>query len=210
VTIVGKPGNSAGGIRFISGRGLVLDQVWIKGFDVGILFRPNTAAAGGVPSQLHISNSVIAESISPTSGNIFIANIGAVSVAATLDRVTVRNGTHGVEVYGHLGTGQIDVEVNESVSAAHTGGGYIADSAAGQAHVNLKVTNSVAHNNASFGALATGAQAFMIVSRSSLARNGVGLAQQSGSTVATYTNNDINFNDGGNNTSGTITNIPQK
>jgi len=48
----------------------------------------------------------------------------------------------------------------------------------------------------------------MIVSGSSLTDNGTGLAQLNGSTVATYTNNDVNFNT--TNVSGTITPIPQR
>ncbi len=48
----------------------------------------------------------------------------------------------------------------------------------------------------------------MIVSGSSLTKNGTGLAQLSSSTVATYTNNDVNFNT--TNVSGVITAIAQR
>ena len=70
------------------------------------------------------------------------------------------------------------------------------------------IDHSTAENNGVYGAIATGAQAFMIVGGSTLMGNGTGLAQSSGATVASYGNNGINFNT--TNTSGTITPIPQK
>ena len=208
VTIVAQGTSFVPGIHFSSGRGLVLDEVWLKGFNDGLSFIPGTAAAGGVPSQLHVSNSVIGEN---TGVNIFIESFGAVSAAATLDRVTVRNGVDGVRARGNPGqTGQIDVEAVESVASGNSGNGFFANSTTGNPAVHFKVTRSIAHNNGLNGAKGDGAQAFMIVSGSSLAKNGTGLAQANSSTVATYTNNDINFNNGGSNTSGTITPIPQK
>ena len=70
------------------------------------------------------------------------------------------------------------------------------------------IDRSTADNNGAFGAVATGAQAFMIVGGSTLMRNGTGLAQLSGATVATPGNNLINFNT--TNTSGAITPIALK
>lgn len=70
------------------------------------------------------------------------------------------------------------------------------------------IDRSTAQGNGAYGAVATGAQAFMIVSNSVLVHNGTGLAQLSGATVASTGNNTINFNTP--NTSGTITsNVPQ-
>ena len=201
---------ASSGIVFNRGMALILDSVWIKGHpSFGLLFQPDTAAGDGMPTRLHIRDSVIAEN---GAGNIYIVPfLNGISVAATLERVTVRNSTFGVKADGDSqATGQIDVEAFESIASSNSTNGYIAVSNAGKAPVHFKVTRSVAHNNAAFGAVASGAQAFMIVSGSSLARNGTGLSQQSSSTVATYTNNDVNFNNGGSNTSGTITNIPQK
>jgi hypothetical protein len=209
LTIIPQAGSGAAGLVFNSGKTLVLDKVWIKGAasSFGLVFQPNTAASGGV-SQLQMRDSVVAEN---ALGNILIKPSNNLTVAATLNRVTVRNSTFGVRADGTNQTaGQIDVEVIESIASSNGTNGYIAVSNAGQTPVHFKVTRSIAHNNASFGAVASGAQAFMIVSESSLARNGTGLSQQSSSTVATYTNNDINFNNGGSNIGGTITPITRK
>jgi hypothetical protein len=105
-------------------------------------------------------------------------------------------------------TGQINVEVRDSVAVHHNNNGFIAASDSGQAQIRYKITRSSAFENGSFGAVANGAQAFMIVSGSSLTDNGTGLAQLNGSTVATYTNNDVNFNT--TNVVGTITAIAQR
>ena len=105
-------------------------------------------------------------------------------------------------------TGQIDVEVRDSAVAHHANNGMLAVSDAGQARIQYKITRSSAANNGAFGAVASGVQAFMIVDGSSLTKNGTGLAQLNGSTVATYGNNGINFNT--TNTSGTLTPIPLK
>jgi len=78
----------------------------------------------------------------------------------------------------------------------------------GTAQVTAMIDRSTADNNGVFGVVGNGAQAFVIVTGSTLTRNGTGLGQLADSTVATFMNNAINFN--GNNISGTITNISKK
>jgi hypothetical protein len=148
--------------------------------------------------------------ISDTSiGNILIQPTGSATVHALFNRVTVAGSGFGIKADGSgQTTGQINVEVRDSVAAHHTNNGFIASSDSGQAQIRYKITHSSAFDNGSFGAVASGAQAFMIVGGSSLTDNGTGLAQLNGATVATYTNNDVNFNT--TNTSGSITAIAQK
>jgi hypothetical protein len=64
------------------------------------------------------------------------------------------------------------------------------------------IERSTASGNGAYGAVATGAQAFMIATYSTLIGNGTGLAQLSGATVASTATNTINFN--ATNTSGSI------
>src|SRR5664279_196755 len=84
LAILKQNSTSGSGIVFNRGKALILDSVWIAGqHSYGLLFQPDTAAAGGVPTQLHVHNSVIAEN---GLGNIYIIPfLNGISVAATLD-----------------------------------------------------------------------------------------------------------------------------
>jgi hypothetical protein len=168
-------------------------------FGYGIRFAPNGTA------RLDVSDSTISDN----TGNILIHPTSGATVHALFNRVTVAGSTFGIKADGSgQTTGQINVEVRDSVAAHHTNNGFIASSDSGQAQIRYKITHSSVFDNGSFGAVASGAQAFMIVGGSSLTDNGTGLAQLNGATVATYTNNDVNFNT--TNTSGSITAIAQK
>jgi hypothetical protein len=183
---------------------LVLDNVQIKGTTGGgggVSFRPNGSA------KLVMSDCLVADNGS--GGNILIRPTNNASVQAVINRVTTASSVFWIKVDGSgQSAGVIDVEVRDSVAAGHTNNGFIAASGAGQAQIRFKITRSTASGNGAFGAVATGAQAFVIVGGSSLTGNATGLAQLSGATVASYGNNEINFNT--TNTSGTITPIATK
>jgi len=195
------------GVIFTGAGLLQLENVKIRGWQGGgggLLFQPTG------PAKLVMSNSTVADN--GTGGNILVrptTGVDGAGVAALFDRVTVAGSVFGIKADGSgQAAGQIDVDVRDSVAAHHGNNGFIAASDAGQAPIHYKITRSTGFNNGSFGAVATGAQAFMIVSGSSLTKNGTGLAQLSGSTVATYTNNDVNFNT--TNVAGSITAIAQR
>jgi len=154
-------------------------------------------------STITIKNSTIWNNV---KGNILVESQKPISLV--LDRTTVAGGLYGIRADGNsaYGSGQIDVEVRDSFLGHHTNNGVLAVS--DNAPIHFKVTRSTLADNGVYGAVATGTQAFMIVDGSSLTKNGTGLAQLSGSTVATYGNNGINFN--ATNTSGTITPITPK
>ena len=195
------------GLAFTGGGLLQLENVKVRGFrggGGGVLFQPNG------PAKLVMSNSTVADNGS--GGNILVrptTGVDGTGVAALFDRVTTVGSVFGIKADGSgQASGQIDVDVRDSVSAHNANNGFIAAADTGQAPIHYKITRSTAFNNGAFGAVATGAQAFMIVSGSSLTKNGTGLAQLNPSTVATYTNNDVNFNT--TNVSGSITTIAQR
>ncbi len=172
----------SGAFPFIfNGAGLLqLENVKIRGWRGGaggIRFTPNG------PAKLVMSNSTVADN--GTGGNILIQPTGGAPVQAMFDGVTVDGSVFGIKAEGGgQASGQIDVEVRDSVVAHHSNNGFIAASNAGQAPIHYSITQSSAFNNSAFGAVATGAQAFMIVGNNSLKKNGTGLAQLNGSTVA--------------------------
>jgi len=120
--------------------------------------------------------------------------------------VTFR-GPYGIKADNSDGSGLIRVDVRNSVSKGNANNGYLAVGT-GANPIHFMIDHSTADNNGVYGAVATGAQAFMIVGSSTLMGNGTGLAQLSGATVASYGNNGVNFNT--TNTSGTITPITLK
>jgi hypothetical protein len=67
------------------------------------------------------------------------------------------------------------------------------------------VDHSTADGNGAFGAVATGANAILTVTNSTLINNGTGLGQLGSATVNTLVNNTINLNTTA--TSGTITSV---
>jgi hypothetical protein len=195
-----------GGIFFDRGAGLYLEncafvRTGVNG--VGLKFAPATPA-GSLPIELRVSNSVI--SLNP-GGNVLIKPSNGVAVAALFDNVHMVGGLYGIRADTSGGSGLIRVDVRNSVAKGNTNNGYLAVGT-GTSPVHFMIDHSTAENNAVNGAVATGANAFMIVANSTLMGNGTGLAQQSGATVASTGTNTINFNT--TNTSGAITPITPK
>lgn len=197
------------GIVFNSGKQLWLENVELHGFAsataIGLNFIPSSAASGGNPTGLFVRNSTIHGN---SAGNVLIRPTSAVAVNAVFDHAALGGGTYGIRADNSGGSGFLHLDVTDSVATSHSNNGFLAVGT-GANPVHFMIDRSTAQGNGVYGAVATGAQAFMIVSNSILASNGTGLSQQSGATVATYTNNGINFNLT-NNTEGTITPIAPK
>jgi len=177
-------------VDFIGGGTLILDKVKVAGWQNaggGLGIRPSRTAT------VLVSNSFIADNGS--GGNVLIRPTGSAPLAVTFKNDTISNSVFGIKADGSgQASGQVDVDVNDSVAAGNANNGFIAVSNAGQAPIHFKVTHSVAFNNGAYGVVATGAEAFMIVDNSSLTKNGTGLAQLSDATVATYGNVAVNYN----------------
>src|SRR5664279_2432570 len=203
-------GGPNAGILFASGAALHLENCTLVGTSAGgpaaLHFAPTTAATGGVPTELSVRNSTISGN---PGGNVLIQPSAGVAVAALFENTLMAEGIYGIRADNSAGSGMIRVDVKYSTAKGNTNNGYLAVGT-GANPVHFMIDHSTAENNGVNGAVATGSQAFMIVSNSTLTGNGTGLSQQSGATVASTGNNTINFNNNGNNTSGTITPIPQK
>ena len=192
-------------VRILGGGTLIIENCVFENFKASGARAIDITLSGGSFSLI-MTNSRVSNS---TAGNILIRPTDNATVSAVFDRVTVTQSTFGIKADGSgQSGGQIDVEVRDSIVAHHSTNGFISVSDAGQAPIHFKVTRSSAANNMAFGAVASGAQAFMILGGTTLTKNGTGLAQLNGATVASYGNNEINFNT--TNTSGTITLIGLK
>jgi hypothetical protein len=171
------------------------------------LITPTVAARS--PTKLTIRNCSISSSFSSSDGNgVLIKPANGVSVTALIENTLLSGGVYGLRVDGTGQTsGRIDVDVKNTVSSQHTSNGFLAISNSGQATVRLNIEHSTAFDNAAFGAVATGAQVGMIINDSTFVRNGTGVAQQNGASVASYKNNSIHLNITAS-TAGTISAIP--
>jgi len=190
------------GILFNSGLGLFMRNVTLSGFtDVAINFAPNTSPAGGVPAQLGMKDSVIAQN---TNGNVLIKPSNSVLASVNFKRVTIRNSVYGIRADDSAGSGLIKVDVTDLGAFNHSNNGFLAVGT-GTGPVHFMIDRCAAQNNGTYGAVATGSNAFMILSNSTIVSNATGVAQLSGSTVAMPGNNVVNFNT--TNITGTITSI---
>jgi hypothetical protein len=196
------------GILFASGAALHVENCTLVGTagsgPAALYFAPTAAASGGVPTELSVRNSAITAS---PNGNVLIKPSAGVAVAALIENTLMAEGLFGIRADTSGGSGLIGVDVRNSVAKGNSSNGFLAVGT-GASPVHFMIDRSTAENNGVNGAVATGSQAFMIVTNSTLMRNGTGLSQQSGATVASTGTNTINFNT--TNTSGTITPIALK
>lgn len=191
------------GIAFGGGAALYVENCTLSATKAGgpaaLHFVPKTGAAGGVPTELTVRNSTITDN---PAGNILIKPNNGVAVAALIENTLMAKGLYGIRADDFAGSGMIRVDVRNSAAKGNSNNGFLAVGT-GANPIHFMIDRSTAENNGVYGAIATGAQAFMIVGSSTLMGNGTGLAQASGATVASYGNNGINFNTA--NTNGTIT-----
>ena len=201
--IIDQAGISNVGIGFVSGAALHVENCTLVGTGTSgpasLYFAPATAASGGVPTELTVRNSTITDN---PVGNVLIKPSAGVAVAALIENTLMAKGLYGIRADDFAGSGMIRVDVRNSVAKGNINNGFLAVGTGANA-IQFMIDHSTAENNGVYGAIATGAQAFMIVGSSTLMGNGTGLAQASGATVASYGNNGVNFNT--TNTSGTIT-----
>ena len=189
------------GIVFNSGRGVYLRNVALFNFSgnpgIGINFAPNSSV--GKPVQLDIKNSDIENN---ANGNVLIKPSNSVDVAVKFNSVTIRNGNYGARADDSAGSGTVRVDATNTDVLNHKNNGFLV-AGPGANPVHFMIDHSTAQNNGAYGAVATGSQAFMILSNSTIVSNVTGVAQLSGSTVAMSGNSVVNFN--ATNITGTIT-----
>ncbi|MBV8849010.1 MAG: hypothetical protein JOZ16_05435 [Methylobacteriaceae bacterium] len=197
ITVDQMNGGSLVGISLNSGAALELENIAIVNAPGGGLHViPNVGAAASIV----VKDSFFGYNL---AGNVLIAPKAGVVVNAVFDRVTTPSGAFGIKA-DNSDSGKIRADVRDSVANDNANNGYIAVGN-GANPVHFMIERSTASGNGAYGAVASGAQAFMIATYSTLIGNATGLAQLAGSTVASTGTNTINFNTA--NKSGTITPI---
>ena len=204
----------AGNGDIVSLRGLTFDGV--IGGNVGIEILHNMSA-------VHIQNCVIKNFQSPgfgilnhsTIGQLLISdtliyNNGSIAgtggivlrgnVNVTLDRVHLENNVVGLLADGTDDTDTtvkgIFVVVRDSVAAANAADGIFARTKAGRGPAFMVVERGTSVNNAGSGIHADGPGATVLLSDSTISRNGAGVSTANGGQLISYGNNRNNNNVG--------------
>jgi len=177
------------GIRFISGRSLVLQDVFIQ----------NQNGQTGIAITPAGSAEFYAENVTVTDGatGIHFRPTGASgSVRAILRNVRAQNNSANglnVDTNGNTAPAGIVVAVDNS-SLTGNANGIVVSALSGTTTATVMVTDSVVAHNSIAGITATGAAARIRVGNSSITGNTTGVSFSGGAAVNTYGNNRLNGN----------------
>lgn len=176
-------GTGLNGIRFLSGAALHVENCDIVNFSGhGIDFEPSVAA------QLFVVDTTVRENNSINSNGVFIKPTGAGSARANLDRVHLDRNRVGVRAFDNS-----TVTIRDSVASGSDINGFIAVS--NSAVVEMILENCTASNtNTGTGVRATGANATLRLSNSTVIGNLTGLSVASGASIISFGNNRITGN----------------
>ena len=198
--VVDGLGLSGIGIDFISGSALHIQNCVVRNFNApgtanGINFNPQGR------SRLFMSDTIIYNNgSSANTGGIRIATCCMASTGAdvVLDRVHLENNVYGVRVDGNGGAGGpgAHVVIRDSVVSGNVGSGIIATTVPDQAPAFIFVERSSTVNNAASGIRADGPGATVLLSDSTITRNGTGVTTVGGGQLISYGNNRNNNNIG--------------
>lgn len=180
-------GTGLNGVRFISGLGLVIENVDVFGFTQNAVNIIHTAGAARV--------SIIDSDFTNNGGSgINVHPTAGASVGATFVRVRAVKNANGV-VVDASNAGILNVSVESSEVGNSSGSGFQVTTIAGGGTSRLMIVRSTAASN-NTGVGVSGASATALVSQSALFLNSTGFSN-SGGTLLSYRNNNVfNINDG--------------
>jgi hypothetical protein len=184
------------GVRFISGKSLLLENVTIQNqkSGAGVSIAPNATAATPTISfnaqNVTVANSAIGILIQPPVSS-------PAGVRGTLNNVRVVSNTGiglSVNTTNVMSGSGVRLAVNDSVFSRNSNG-VSATASVGSVAAAVMLDRVVASENTGNGVMATGTAATVAVANSTIFSNGVGAASISSGNLFTYTNNQMNFNE---------------
>jgi hypothetical protein len=172
-------GTGLSGIVFNSGGALHVEGCTINGFlNRGIDFFPSAQ------SQLFVKDTRVRDN---AGGGIWVAPAAGGGATASIDHVLLERGVFGVKA-DQIST----VVVRDSVVAASTNNGFVANGGAGAA--NLTIESSVATGSGINGVVSNGPTATIRISNMTITGNGTGVLSMSGGALVSFGNNRIKGN----------------
>lgn len=190
--IIDGLGTGGIGISWPFGPALVVKNCVIRNFK-------NAGSGWGIAVQiaasgrLTVTDTLIVNNGASGVGAGILINPSGGNTSVVLDRVRVTNNFFGIIANGSNG-GAVHGTVSDSVVAHSTNNGITVNTANtnGPSVVLSVDTTRVGHNN--FGLVATGANAGMLVSNSTVAHNATGLSTSNSGVLLSYKNNNVNAN----------------
>jgi len=157
---------------------------------LGIAFIPT------VRSQLFVSDTIIFNNGSTSlTGRILIEPHATSSANVVLDRVHLENNVDGLRIDSRFGSGPgAHVVVRDSVFSGNAANGIHAQTTAGKSPAFALVEHSTMVNNGQSGILADGPGATLLLSDSTITRNGTGVSTVNSGQLISYGNNRNNNN----------------
>ena len=154
--------------------------------------------APSVTSHIFISDTLIYNNGSTANtGGILIEGQGGNGVTAVLDRVHIENNVLGLKVDNQFSTGfGSTVVVRDSVLTGNASNAITASVPSGLPGALLLVERATIVSNAGTGILASGVHANVLLSDSTISRNGTGVSAVGGGQLISYGNNRNNNNFG--------------
>ncbi len=170
-------GTGLGGIRFLAGAALHVEDCTINNFTTGIDFQPSGA------SELVVRNTVIRNTTAATGGGILIKPSGAGTALALIESSGVTNHRFGLRA--EPGS---KVTVRNSYASNNSTNGFLAIAATGAAELNLE--NVVASGNVGAGVRSEGsANSIVRLWSSGVFNNGTGLQAVTGGQILSFGQN---------------------
>jgi hypothetical protein len=175
--IINGAATGLNGIRFLAGGTLSIENCLIDGFT-----QKGIDVAPGASVKVFIKDSIIRNA---AGGGIQIDPTGGTTIAA-IDHVRVENSLFGIRVDDNT-----KATITNSVTSNNTNNGFVANSAAGLAEMNID--NSTSSNNGSAalsgGLRASGPQAIIRIGRTTVTDNHDALSVAGGGQILSYGNN---------------------
>jgi hypothetical protein len=168
----------------------------IRNFEGGALPHGIFMTANSGTSSLFLSDTIVYNNGSGGStGGVALISQGTGSLKALLNRVRLENNVIGLRVSSNSGPGNARVTVRDSTAVGNVGDGILAKVDTGAGAVVL-VERTTTVNNAGSGLHADGTHAVILLSDSTITKNGTGVSTTSGGQLISYGNNRNNNNVG--------------
>ena len=191
LTVKGIGFGGGNGIVFNGGKSLSIENCAIRNLTgtnlgMGVVFVPSVA---GASSNLLVSNTYITDN---SSEGLIIAPQGSASATASIGHVELHNnGGDGLFVQGSGSSAAITAVVADSAATRNVSGFLAQDNGSGS--TLLTVVRSVAANN-THGIFASGANAVIRVSQTTVMGNADGWLTETNGVIFTYGNNVVDGN----------------
>lgn len=196
LSIEGGAGQGLIGINYINGATLHIERIRITGFRTGANaagIRFNVPNGGGAELLVSDTNIVDSGNAATNGGIVVIAN-GNATARATLNRVQLYNNSNGVRIDGSPNTAGGLISFIMRDSTANAGNNEGLNVLSGNIAPLIAVLDNVATVGNATGILAAGTQARVLMTRTTVIANNVGMSAASGGQIFSYLDNHINNN----------------